>query len=206
MREYSVDDRTYPAEDRSVRLLFIGPPGAGKGTQAERVAERLGIPHVSTGEMFRHHVANGSELGMKVEAIMAAGDYVPDEITVAMLEQRIGEPEAAGGYILDGFPRTVAQVRSLDDLIGEDGLDKVVVFEVDETELVERMLSRGRADDSSETIRKRFEVYMAETRPLLDIYDDRGITVSVDGLGEMDEVTDRIVDVLESRHQPGTPA
>lgn len=206
MREYSVDDRTYPAEDRSVRLLFIGPPGAGKGTQAERVAERLGIPHVSTGEMFRHHVANGSELGMKVEAIMAAGDYVPDEITVAMLEQRIGEPEAAGGYILDGFPRTVAQVRSLDDLIGEDGLDKVVVFEVDETELVERMLSRGRADDSSETIRKRFEVYMAQTRPLLDIYDDRGITVSVDGLGEMDEVTDRIVDVLESRHQPGTPA
>lgn len=206
MREYSVDDRTYPAEDRSVRLLFIGPPGAGKGTQAERVAERLGIPHVSTGEMFRHHVANGSDLGMKVEAIMAAGDYVPDEITVAMLEQRIGEPEAAGGYILDGFPRTVAQVRSLDDLIGEDGLDKVVVFEVDETELVERMLSRGRADDSSETIRKRFEVYMAETRPLLDIYDDRGITVSVDGLGEMDEVTDRIVDVLESRHQPGTPA
>lgn len=206
MREYSVDARTYPAEDRSVRLLFIGPPGAGKGTQAERVAERLGIPHVSTGEMFRHHVANGSDLGMKVEAIMAAGDYVPDEITVAMLEQRIGEPEAAGGYILDGFPRTVAQVRSLDDLIGEDGLDKVVVFEVDETELVERMLSRGRADDSSETIRKRFEVYMAETRPLLDIYDDRGITVSVDGLGEMDEVTDRIVDVLESRHQPGTPA
>lgn len=206
MREYSVDDRTYPAEDRSVRLLFIGPPGAGKGTQAQRVAERLGIPHVSTGEMFRHHVANGSELGMKVEAIMAAGDYVPDEITVAMLEQRIGEPEAAGGYILDGFPRTVAQVRSLDDLIGEDGLDKVVVFEVDETELVERMLSRGRADDSSETIRKRFEVYMAQTRPLLDIYDDRGITVSVDGLGEMDEVTDRIVDVLESRHQPGTPA
>lgn len=206
MREYSVDDRTYPAEDRSVRLLFIGPPGAGKGTQAQRVAERLGIPHVSTGEMFRHHVANGSDLGMKVEAIMAAGDYVPDEITVAMLEQRIGEPEAAGGYILDGFPRTVAQVRSLDDLIGEDGLDKVVVFEVDETELVERMLSRGRADDSSETIRKRFEVYMAQTRPLLDIYDDRGITVSVDGLGEMDEVTDRIVDVLESRHQPGTPA
>ncbi|MCH8971182.1 MAG: adenylate kinase [Acidobacteria bacterium] len=206
MREYSVDARTYPAEDRSVRLLFIGPPGAGKGTQAERVAERLGIPHVSTGEMFRHHVANGSDLGMKVEAIMAAGDYVPDEITVAMLEQRIGEPEAAGGYILDGFPRTVAQVRSLDDLIGEDGLDKVVVFEVDETELVERMLSRGRADDTSETIRKRFEVYMAQTRPLLDIYDDRGITVSVDGLGEMDEVTDRIVDVLESRHQPGTPA
>ena len=189
-----------------MRLLFIGPPGAGKGTQAERVAERLGIPHVSTGEMFRHHVSNDSELGRQVEAIMAAGDYVPDEITVAMLEQRIGEPEAAGGYILDGFPRTVGQVRSLDDLIGEDGLDRVVVFEVDEAELVERMLSRGRADDTVETIRNRFKAYMDHTRPLLDIYDDRGITVSIDGLGEMDEVTDRILDILKSHNSPATPA
>ena len=189
-----------------MRLLFIGPPGAGKGTQAERVAERLGIPHVSTGEMFRHHVSNGSDLGMKVEAIMAAGDYVPDEITVAMLKQRIGAPDAAGGYILDGFPRTVVQVSSLDDLIGEDGLDTVVVFEVDETELVKRMLSRGRADDTWETIRNRFKVYLDQTQPLIDIYDNRGITITVDGSGEMDEVTDRIVDVLKSRNLPATPA
>jgi adenylate kinase len=189
-----------------MRLLFIGPPGAGKGTQAERVADRLGIPHVSTGEMFRHHVSIGSDLGRKVDAIMAAGDYVPDEITVAMLAQRIAEPDAVGGYILDGFPRTVVQVKSLDDLIGEDGLDRVVVFEVDETELVERMLSRGRVDDTSETIRNRFKVYLDQTQPLLDVYDARGVTVSVNGLGEVGEVTDRIVDVLDAGESPATPA
>jgi adenylate kinase len=181
-----------------MRLLFIGPPGAGKGTQAGRVAERLGIPHISTGDMFRHHVSNGTELGAKVEAIMAAGDYVPDEVTVAMLKQRIVEPDAAPGFILDGFPRTVFQVDALDNLIGEDGLDSVVVFSVDNDELVERMLSRGRADDTADTIRNRFDVYQEQTQPLLDIYEARGMTVSVDGLGEMDEVTDRIVDALHS--------
>jgi len=179
-----------------MRLLFIGPPGAGKGTQATRVAERLGIPHVSTGEMFRHHVSNGTGLGQKVEAIMAAGDYVPDEITVAMLRERIAEPDAVNGYILDGFPRTVPQVEALDELIGEEGLDYVVVFEVVEDELIDRMLSRGRADDTEETIRNRFKVYSDQTQPLLDVYEGRGLTVSVGGMGEMDEITDRIVEVL----------
>jgi adenylate kinase len=179
-----------------VKLLFIGPPGAGKGTQAGRVAERLGIPHISTGEMFRDHVARDTELGQKVEAIMAAGDYVPDEVTVAMLSERIAQDDAADGYILDGFPRTEAQVASLDGLIGEDGLDRVVVFEVDEDELTERMLSRGRADDTEETIRNRFKVYIEQTQPLLDVYDSRGLTVSVDGLGEIEEVTERILRVL----------
>lgn len=179
-----------------MRLLFVGPPGAGKGTQATRVAERLGIPHISTGEMFRDHVSNGTTLGRQVEAIMAAGDYVPDEITVAMLAERIARPDAHGGFILDGFPRTVVQVETLDGLIGEDGLDRVVVFEVDERELTERMLARGRADDTAETIRNRFKVYFEQTQPLLDIYESRGATVSVDGLGEMDEVTDRVIDVI----------
>ena len=179
-----------------MRLLFIGPPGAGKGTQASRVAERLGIPHVSTGEMFRHHVSNGTDLGRKVEAIMAAGDYVPDEITVAMLKERIAEPDAIDGYILDGFPRTVPQVEALDDLIGQEVLDHVVVFEVIEDELIDRMLSRGRADDTEETIRNRFKVYSDQTQPLLDVYEDRNLTVSVSGMGEMDEITDRIVEVL----------
>jgi adenylate kinase len=179
-----------------VKLLFIGPPGAGKGTQAGRVAERLGIPHISTGEMFRDHVARDTELGRKVEAIMAAGDYVPDEVTVAMLSERIAQDDAANGYILDGFPRTEAQVASLDGLIGEDGLDRVVVFEVDEDELTERMLSRGRADDTEETIRNRFKVYMEQTQPLLDIYNSRGLTVAVDGLGQIEEVTERILAVL----------
>ncbi len=179
-----------------MRLLFIGPPGAGKGTQASRVAERLGIPHVSTGEMFRHHVANGTDLGQKVEAIMAAGDYVPDEVTVAMLKERLAESDATDGYILDGFPRTVPQVDALDALLGEDGLDRVVVFEVIEDELTDRLLSRGRDDDTEETIRNRFKIYSDQTQPLLDVYEERDLTVSVSGMGEMDEITDRIVDVL----------
>lgn len=179
-----------------MKLLFIGPPGAGKGTQAARVAERLGIPHVSTGEMFRDNVSRETELGQKVEAIMAAGDYVPDEITVAMLANRLNEPDAATGYILDGFPRTDVQVESLDGLIGVDGLDRVVVFEVDEDELTERMLSRGRADDTADTIRNRFEVYFDQTQPLLDIYEERGLTVAVDGLGEIEEITQRVITAL----------
>ena len=179
-----------------MRLLFIGPPGAGKGTQAGLVAERLGIPHISTGEMFRDHVARDTELGRKVGAIMAAGDYVPDEVTVAMLGERIAEGDAIDGFILDGFPRTVAQVESLDGLIGDDGLDRVVVFEVSEDELIERMLSRGRADDTEETIRNRFKVYLDQTQPLLDIYGGRGLTVSVDGLGGIEDVTERIIQAL----------
>ena len=181
-----------------MKLLFIGPPGAGKGTQAERVAERLGIPHVSTGAMFREHVSNGTELGLKVEAIMASGEYVPDEVTVAMLKERISRPDAEDGFILDGFPRTLVQVETLDGLIGEDGLDRVVVFEVDEDELSDRMLSRGRADDTAETIRNRFKVYLEQTQSLLDVYEKRGVTVAVDGLGEMDEITERVLEVLES--------
>ena len=176
-----------------MRLLFIGPPGAGKGTQASRVAERLGIPHVSTGDMFRHHVSNDTDLGREVKAIMDAGDYVPDEITIAMLSERIAEDDARAGYILDGFPRTVAQVESLDDLLGDDGLSRVVVFEVNEDELTERMLSRGRADDTAETIHNRFQVYTDQTQPLIDVYDDRGLTMMVNGMGDIDVITDRIV-------------
>jgi adenylate kinase len=146
--------------------------------------------------MFRHHVANGTDLGQKVEAIMAAGDYVPDEITVAMLKERLAEPDAVDGYILDGFPRTVPQVEALDALLGEEGLDRVVVFEVIEDELTDRMLSRGRDDDTEETIRNRFKIYSDQTQPLLDVYEDRDLTVSVSGMGELDEITDRIVDVL----------
>lgn len=181
-----------------MKLLFIGPPGAGKGTQADRVAERLGIPHVSTGDMFREHVSRGTELGEKVEKIMAAGDYVPDEITVQMLEERISRPDASEGFILDGFPRTPGQVDSLDGLIGEDGLDKVVVFRVDRDELTERMLERGRADDTADTIKNRFNIYVEQTKPILDIYEERGVTVEVDGDGEMDEVTDRVMEAIDA--------
>jgi len=179
-----------------MRLLFIGPPGAGKGTQADLVAERLGIPHISTGEMFRDNVARGTELGRKVEAIMAAGEYVPDEITCAMLGERVKEGDASAGFVLDGFPRTIAQVAALDELLGDEGLDTVVVFEVDDEELIERMLARGRADDTAETIRNRFAVYREQTQPLLDVFEERGITVPVDGMGEIEEITDRVVSAL----------
>ena len=182
-----------------MKLLFVGPPGAGKGTQASRVAGRLGIPHVSTGDMFRHHVSAGTALGLRVDEIMKAGDYVPDEITVAMLAERLAEPDAEGGFILDGFPRTLPQVEALDRLIGEDGLNSVVVFDVDEDELTERLLARGRADDTEETIRNRFEVYREQTAPLLDVYGGRDVVVHVDGMGEMDEITERIIDALRSQ-------
>lgn len=176
-----------------MKLLFIGPPGAGKGTQAARVAERLGIPHVSTGEMFRHHVGQGTELGQQVKSIMEAGDYVPDSITVAMLEERISRDDAVDGYILDGFPRTLGQVESLDELLGTDGLDQVVLFTVDEDALAERMLARGRDDDTEETIRNRFKVYYEQTEPLIEVYGSRDLIVEVDGMGTIDEVTERVL-------------
>lgn len=181
-----------------MRLLFIGPPGAGKGTQAQRVAERMGIPHVSTGEMFRDHVEGGTELGKKVDEIMTAGDYVPDEVTVAMLHERISQPDAENGFILDGFPRTEAQVESLDRLLGDDGLDTVIVFDVDEGELTDRLLARGRADDTEETIHNRFKIYLEQTQPLINVYDQRGLTIRVDGIGGIDEVTERILAQLHA--------
>lgn len=184
---------------RSMRLLFIGPPGAGKGTQADLVADRLGIPHISTGEMFRDHVSRGTELGERVEAIMTAGDYVPDEVTVAMLEERFARPDAEMGFILDGFPRTRGQVASLDSLIGGDGLDLVVVFKVDDDELAARMLQRGRDDDSAETIHNRLRVYYEQTQPLIDVYSGRDLTATIDGIGEVDEVTERIIAVIRER-------
>lgn len=180
-----------------MKLLFLGPPGAGKGTQAERVAEAKGIAHVSTGAMFRQHVADGTELGEEVKAIMDRGDLVPDSITIAMLQERIARPDAEAGYILDGFPRTLPQVESLDASIGADALDAVIVLEVPEDELIRRMLSRGRADDTEESVRNRLTVYRADTEPLIDLYTGRGIVSSVSGLGEICEITDRILSALE---------
>jgi adenylate kinase len=146
--------------------------------------------------MFRDHVSRGTDLGRKVDAILATGDYVPDEITVAMLSERIARGDAQSGYILDGFPRTEAQVESLDRLLGEHGLDRVVVLQVDADELISRLHDRGRADDTEKTISNRFQMYLEQTQPLIDMYHDRGLNVEVDGIGEVEDVTDRILTLL----------
>ncbi len=179
-----------------MRLLFVGPPGSGKGTQAEKVAERLGISHISTGEMFRQHVSSGTDLGREVKSLMETGEYVPDAITGKMLAGRLEDADTAAGFILDGFPRTIPQAELLEELLGDHSLDSVVSLEVDSRELMERMLSRGRADDTPETIRRRLEVYENQTAPLLDYYDARGLIRSVDGSGDIDEITARIMAAL----------
>ncbi|MDR0284780.1 MAG: adenylate kinase [Propionibacteriaceae bacterium] len=186
-----------------MRMLIMGPPGAGKGTQGKRVAEEFGIPEVSTGAIFRFNVANQTELGKVVSAIMEKGELVPDSVTVDLVADRLAQPDTAPGFLLDGFPRTLAQVESLDGILAKLGikLDAVLSLVVDGETLVQRMLKRaeieGRADDNEETIRRRFEVYTAETEPLLALYRDRGLLVEVDGLGSVDEVHARIVAALK---------
>jgi len=185
-----------------MRLLIMGPPGAGKGTQGKRVAEELGIPAVSTGDIFRYNVANQTELGQIVSAIMAKGELVPDSVTVDLVADRLAQPDAEVGFLLDGFPRTVGQAEALDEILANLGhqIDAVISLVVDGETLVQRMMKRaeieGRSDDNEETIRRRLEVYTAETEPLLNLYDGRGLLVEVDGLGTMEEVQERIMDAL----------
>lgn len=178
-----------------MRLLFVGPPGAGKGTQAERVADKLGIAHVSTGEMFRA-LDDSTDLGRRVKAIMESGGYVSDEIVIEMLEARIAQDDAQEGYILDGFPRTVPQAEALDEFLGEGGLDAVVLFEIDTDVIVSRMLERGRADDTDDTIRTRLEVYREQTEPLLGRYQGRGLVRRVQAEGDIETVTERVLVAL----------
>jgi adenylate kinase len=187
------------------RLLLIGPPGAGKGTQAVRLAEAFGVPAVSTGDIFRFNVKNETELGLKAKAFMDAGEYVPDSLTNAIVHDRLQEVDAAGGFLLDGYPRTTEQVHELDRLLQADGtaLDAVVQITADTDEVVARLLKRaaeqGRADDTAEVIRHRMDVYASQTAPLIDLYAARGLVVTVDGLGAVDEVTTRILDALAAR-------
>jgi adenylate kinase len=180
-------------------LLLLGPPGSGKGTQAELLCKALGVPHISTGVMLRDHVARGTELGIRARAIMEAGDLVSDEIVVGMVRERLSAADAACGYLLDGFPRTRPQAEALDGVIGRDGLDAIVVIEVPEAELLTRALARGRSDDTAETVANRFAVYRSQTEPLIDFYRATGRTVvAVDGVGDISEVLSRIVTVLAS--------
>jgi adenylate kinase len=183
------------------RILFLGPPGAGKGTQAARLARAIGIPHISTGEMLRQAVAEGTELGMRAQAIMAAGDLVPDDLVVAMVKERLERDDAACGYLLDGFPRNTAQAAALDAAIGTGSLEVALLLEANEQELVERLLNRamelGREDDNEDTIRRRLDVYRDETEPLVGYYPETGVpVVAVDGLGTIDEVFSRLMVAL----------
>jgi adenylate kinase len=186
-----------------MRLILMGPPGAGKGTQAKVIATHFGIPAISTGDIFRANVAGRTELGKEAQRYMDAGEYVPDEVTNAMVRDRLGLPDALPGFLLDGYPRTLAQVEELDSMLEDLGvaLDSVVSLEADTDELVKRLLQRahveGRADDTEEVIRRRQEVYQDQTAPLLKVYGERGMLVEVDGMGEIDAVTHRIFSALE---------
>jgi adenylate kinase len=182
-----------------MRLVLVGPPGAGKGTQAVRLAERLDVPHISTGDLFRANLQQETELGIEAKRYMDAGELVPDSVTVAMVRDRLAGDDVTKGFILDGFPRTVSQAGSLSEILasrGED-LDAVVEMQVPEDLLVERLLARGRADDTEDVIRRRQQVYRDETEPLLDHYRDRLVTV--DAVGSIEEITDRVADALRAR-------
>ncbi|HEV8024236.1 MAG TPA: adenylate kinase [Candidatus Nanopelagicales bacterium] len=185
-----------------MRVVFMGPPGAGKGTQATLLASELGVPHISTGDIFRANVAEGTELGKEAQRYMEAGEYVPDTVTNAMVRDRLTHDDCRPGFLLDGYPRTVEQVNELDAMLRSAGqsLDVVVELTVEIDEVVERLVKRaheqGRVDDSEEVIRRRLEVYAEQTSPLLQTYADRGLLVQVDGMGHVTDVTARLIAVV----------
>jgi adenylate kinase len=187
------------------RLLIVGPQGSGKGTQGVLIAEAFGIPAISTGDVFRAAVADGSELGRQVQAIIAAGDLVSDELTSAVVRDRLSQEDAAGGFLLDGYPRNLAQVSNLDEFLGARGeeLDAVIQLEVPRDESIARLSLRaqqqGRTDDTEEVIANRLAIYERETAPILDVYRERGIVDEIDGTGSLGEITARVIAALEAR-------
>ncbi|WP_292827874.1 adenylate kinase [Microbacterium sp.] len=187
------------------RLLIVGPQGSGKGTQGIRIADAYGIPAISTGDMFRAAVASGSDLGNQVTEIMQSGNLVPDELTSAVVRDRLTQADAAQGFLLDGYPRNVGQVADLDAFLAGRGeqLDAVIELVVPREESIERLTLRaaeqGRADDTEEAIANRLAIYERETAPILDVYRERGIAVEIDGVGTLDEITDRLIAALEGR-------
>jgi adenylate kinase len=186
-----------------MRLIILGPPGAGKGTQASRIADKFGIPAISTGDIFRANIKNETPLGLQVKEVLASGGYVTDEITNAIVRDRLFEDDAEQGFLLDGFPRTAAQVETLDAILAEHGhqLEAVLELTVDEEAVVQRLLKRaeieGREDDTEEVIRERQAIYRRETAPLTEVYSDRGLLVQVDGMGSVDDVFTRVSQALE---------
>jgi adenylate kinase len=188
-----------------LRLLIIGPPGAGKGTQAVRLAETYGIPAISTGDIFRSNVKNETELGKVAKSYMDSGNVVPDSLTNSLVRDRLAEPDAQQGFLLDGYPRTAQQVEELDSFLAEQGVNLDVVIELvaDPEVVVARLLKRaseqGRSDDTEDVIRHRLTVYRDQTEPLIAIYGERSLLVTVDALGSVDEITGRIIDALSDR-------
>ncbi|AEI11356.1 adenylate kinase [Cellulomonas gilvus] len=186
----------------SARLVLLGPPGAGKGTQAARLAERLGVPAISTGDIFRANIKGGTELGRKAQEYSSRGALVPDEITNAMVRDRLAEPDTAEGFLLDGYPRNVAQVDELATILADAGLtlDLAVEITADPEVVAARLLKRaeieGREDDTADVIRHRLDVYAEQTAPISDVYAAQGLLVRVDGIGEVDEVTARLLSAI----------
>ena len=195
-----------------MRIVLLGPPGAGKGTQAARVACQFGAPHIATGDIFRANVAEGTDLGRTAQEYMDRGDLVPDDVVIAMVAERLASQDCRAGFVLDGFPRTVNQAEALDRQLVEVGspLDAVLCFEAAEEELLRRLAGRAaaqhRADDAEQTIRHRLEVFTIKTRPLIDYYRHRRLLTMVDGVGLVEEVTVRILDGLPSANGGRNPA
>jgi len=189
----------------SGRLLLIGPPGAGKGTQAVRLSRSLGVPAISTGDIFRENVRSETELGTQAKVFMDAGDNVPDSLTNDLVRDRLAQADCGEGFLLDGYPRTTDQVRALDEFLAEHGaaMDLVVELVADPDVVVERLkkraLDQGRSDDDESVVRHRLDVYRQQTAPLIDLYDGRGMLAKIDGIGEIDEVTARINAALAGR-------
>ena len=179
-----------------MRVVLLGPPGAGKGTQAQKLSEKLGIPHISTGELFRSNIENGTKLGLEAKRYLDAGDLVPSELTNQLVDDRLSDSDAANGFILDGFPRSTEQAKALHEMLGRRGtdIDAVLEFRVSQEELLERLKARGRADDTDDVILNRMKVYRDETAPLLEYYRDELKTV--DAIGSMDEVFARALQAL----------
>lgn len=187
------------ADDRAWRLLIVGAPGSGKGTQAQRLCTELGIPAISTGEMLRQAMASGSDLGRKVSSIVESGNLVDDATIEEVLRQRLAADDAAKGFLLDGYPRNTVQVEALDRILAErnQSLDLVLFLDVAEDELVRRALGRGRDDDSEEVLRRRIEVYRSETEPVVDVYRQRGLLATIDGCRSINEVSEDLRQVVE---------